>query len=96
MMAKFEDIEFNKGTTDYIKHALYNAYISYDRVRITYKAGYEDFTGYHDRTGLIHFCYIGCSTGIKPILLEIPSKRSIGGGGLLTNVITDLKVLNYD
>ena len=96
MMAKFEDIRFDAGTTDYIKHALYNAYINQGRVQLTYKAGYEAFKGYHDRTGLIHTCYIGCSTGIKPILLEIPSKRSIGGSGLLTAVITDLKVLNHD
>ena len=89
----FNEIEFSDGTENSIKNILYKAYVNGDKIKIKYKQGYEDFTGYHDKTGLIHYCYIGCSTGKRPILLEIFSKRSIGGPGLLTSCIEEVEVI---
>ena len=92
-MREFNEIDFSKNTKKEIKRSLYAAYLNKDRVRITYKKGFEDFSGYHDKTGLIHTCFIGMSTGTKPILLEIHNIKSNGGGGLLTDCIRKVETL---
>lgn len=91
-MRDIHEITFSEGTPQRIRHALYDAYVSGRRVKITYEQGYEDFTGYHDKTGLVKYCYVGCSTGSAPILLCIPSRRSCGGTGLLTSHIASVEV----
>lgn len=56
------------------------------RVLVTYKEGWEDFTGY-TKDGLNVHMYIGRSTGSIKIPLHISSSRSIGGGALSDNAI---------
>lgn len=88
-----KEIEFSKLTPEHIKEALYNALSERKRVKITYKKGYEDFMGYHDKTGLVHSAFIGISTGTKPILLEIRNENSSGGPALLTSKIKKVDFL---
>ena len=92
-MREYKEIHFSEGTPLKIKQKLYEAYKYKKRVKITYEDGFEDFSGYHDKTGLIHYCFIGCSTGTKPILLEIYSRRSTGGPALLTSKIKAIEVM---
>lgn len=88
-----KEIRFDKGTPEKIKEALYTALLAKKRVRLTYKKGYADYSGYHDKTGLVHTANIGISTGTQPILLAIDSERSSGGPGLLTSVIEKVDFL---
>ena len=62
------------------------------RVKIKYKDGFEDFTGY-TRDGLNVTMYIGRSTGNIKIPLHIPSRRSTGGAELSTNLIEAIKLI---
>ncbi len=69
-------------------------YESKQRVEITWKKGYEDFTSYGARTnGTKQRCYIGKSTGWKPIYLCILNSRSLGGAGILSNAIESIKAV---
>jgi hypothetical protein len=88
-----KEIHFDKGTPENIKEALYTALLAGKRVRLTFKKGYEDFSGYHDKTGRVHTANIGISTGTQPILLEIWNERSSGGPGLLTSEIEKVDIL---
>ena len=73
---KDTDLKFAKFCVEAIKNRR--------RVRINYKNGFEDFSGYHGGDGLHHTMYIGKSTGTKPIALHICNNRSLGGEALLT------------
>lgn len=64
------------------------------RVEVTWKKGFEDFTGYGARTnGRKARFYIGRSTGWIPIYLQIDNKRSMGGGAILISAIETIKPL---
>lgn len=56
-----------------------------NRVEITYKFN----SGKEEKTR----CYIEKSTGWIPIYLEIKRRNSLGGTGLLTNCISNLRVV---
>lgn len=65
-----------------------------ERVEVTYKKGYENYTGYGNKTnGLVQRFYIGRSTGIKPIYLEIQKRNSMGGTALMSKGIVSIKGL---
>lgn len=70
-----------------IERAIYGKY----RVKIKYKDGFEDFTGY-TKDGLNVSMYIGKSNGSVKIPLHIPNKRSYSGGGLSTNLIESIEI----
>ena len=56
------------------------------RVEAINAPGYEDLTGYGNKTdGKINRFNIGRSTGWVPIYLEILTSRSMGGSGLFTH-----------
>lgn len=70
------------------------AFKSGQRVEVTWKKGYEDYSGYGRRTdGKKARFYIGRSTGWKPVYLQIYSKRSIGGPAIMSNAIESIKYL---
>jgi hypothetical protein len=63
-----------------------------NRIEIQWKKGYEDFSGYGNRTeGKKQRCYIGKSSGWIPIYLTILTSRSFGGSALLHNAIESIK-----
>lgn len=62
------------------------------RVKIRYKPGYEDFTGY-TKDGLNVTMYIGRSTGQIKIPLHICNSRSRGGTALSTNLIDQIQII---
>ena len=76
----FVDDTCEKRFAAFLSRAIYSG----DRVMIIYKKGWEDFTGYHGGDGLHHSVYVRKSIGTKPIPLSICSRRSIGGGRLIT------------
>lgn len=62
------------------------------RVEITWKPGYEDYSGYGNRCdGKKQRCRIGRSTGWIPIYLQILTSKSTGGCGLSINLIESIK-----
>ena len=73
-------------TPDDIINKLEYARINNRRVKLIYKTGYEDFTGY-TRDGLTVSMYIGRSNGNTKIPLHIPSTRSYSGPALSTYCI---------
>lgn len=69
-------------------------YESKQRIEVTWKKGYEDYGGYGARTkGRKARFYVGKSTGWRPIYLQIYSKRSSGGQGILSSAVESIKVL---
>ena len=81
---EYKGFWLSEDTEVSVADTLIEAYQSKKRVLIVYKEGWENFTGYHGGDGLHHHIYIGKSTGSKPIMLHIVSKRSCGGGILIT------------
>ena len=75
-----------------LDNRLTHYYDNKKRVEITWKKGYEDYAGYGARTeGLKQRCYIGKSTGWKPIYLCILTSRSNGGGAILSEAIESIR-----
>ena len=67
-------------------------YDSGERVEVTWKDGYEDFSGYGARTGgkKARF-YVGKSTGWKPIFLMILRCDSMGGGSIVSSAVDKIR-----
>ena len=79
-----------KGRTSYYWELNYNKFFesaknNHYRVEAINSTGYEDLTGYGNKTdGKINRFYIGRSTGWIPIYLEILQNNSSGGSALFT------------
>lgn len=70
-------------------------YESKERVEVTWKPGFEDFTGYGCRTdGKKARFYVGKSTGWVPIYLQILRRDSFGGSALLSSAVKSVRGLN--
>lgn len=59
------------------------------RVKLVYKDGYGDFTGY-TKDGLTVSMYIGRSSGTIKVPLHLPQRRSYSGPALSTNLIKEI------
>ena len=69
-------------------------YESGERVEITWKDGFKDYTGYGCKTGgLKARFYVGRSTGWKPIYLMILRRNSISGAAILSNAVESIRPL---
>ena len=65
-----------------------------ERVEVTWKPGFEDYTGYGCRTeGRKARFYVGKSTGWKPVYLSILSRNSHGGSAILSCAVESIKGL---
>ena len=70
-------------------------YKSGERVEVTWKDGFEDYSGYGCRTeGKKARFYVGRSTGWKPIYLMILRIDSIGGTAILSEAVESIRGLN--
>jgi len=59
-----------------------------ERVEVTWKPGFEDYTGYGLRTdGRKSRFWVGRSTGRKPVYLMVLTKRSLGGGAICSSAV---------
>lgn len=66
-----------------------------ERVEVTWKDGFEDYSGYGARTnGKKSRFYVGKSTGWKPIFIQILTKRSFGGVGILSCAVDSIHGIN--
>lgn len=62
------------------------------RVEVTWKKGFEDFTGYGSRTeGRKARFWIGKSMGWVPVYLQILTRRSTGGAAILSKAIESVR-----
>ena len=69
-------------------------YNSGERVEVTWKEGFEDYTGYGCRTeGEKARFYVGKSTGWKPIYLQIYRVDSLGGQAILSCAVESIRGL---
>ena len=67
-------------------------YYNKERVEVTWKKNFEDFSGYGIKTdGKKARFYVGRSTGWKPIYLQIYSRVSAGGVGILSSAVESIK-----
>ena len=67
---------------------------SKERIEVTWKDGFEDYSGYGCRTdGKKARFYVGISTGWKPILLQIYRRDSIGGQSILSCAVESIRGL---
>ena len=65
-----------------------------ERVEVTWKPGFEDYTGYGCRTeGRKARFYVGKSTGWKPVYLSILNRNSYGGSQILSCAVESIKGL---
>ena len=65
-----------------------------ERVEVTWRAGYEDFTGYGASTeGRKARFYVGRSTGREPCLLQIYRRDSLGGQAVSIDLIESIRGL---
>jgi len=70
-------------------------YKSGQRVEVTWKKGFEDFTGYGSRTECKKARFIvGMSTGWKPCLLAVYSSRSYGGPAITSEAVESVRALS--
>lgn len=76
---------FTNDTRRKFAEFIAEAYKGKYRIEVTYKEGWENFSGYHGGNGLIHSFRVGRSTGIYKIPLMLSSSRSIGGEVLLSS-----------
>lgn len=86
-----EGIEFHKDTPEHICQTILRAIRERRRVKIKYKEGFEDFTGY-TKDGLNVSMWIGRSTGTVKVPLHIPRRDSIGGPALSDHLIESIKL----
>jgi hypothetical protein len=82
---ELEGIWFSIDTDIDFARFIVNAINTRKRIKIVYKAGWEDFSGYHGGDGLHHSLYVGKSGGVRKIPLHIYNKKSHGGPALITN-----------
>jgi len=82
---------FCHKTKESICRVLFNACMDGYRVKIKYKDGYEDYTGY-TKDGLTHFIYVGRSNGKYKIPLSICRRDSMCGSSILTDVIEKIEI----
>ncbi len=82
---------YHTETPEHIINTIEKAIKTRKRVHVTYKDGFEDFTGY-TKDGLNVSMYIGRSTGTIKIPLHICSSRSIGGPALSTDLIKSIYI----
>ncbi len=69
-------------------------YETQERVEVTWKPGFGDFTGYGGQTdGMKARFYVGRSTGWKPIYLMILRRTSTGGAGILSCAVQSIRGL---
>ena len=69
-------------------------YNSGERVEVEWLEGYEDYTGYGARTdGKKARFYVGKSTGVKPVYLEIFNRNSVGGMAILSSAVKAIRGL---
>ena len=69
-------------------------YNSGERVEVEWLEGYEDYTGYGARTdGKKARFYVGKSTGVKPVYLEIFNRNSVGGMAILSSAVKSIRGL---
>lgn len=69
-------------------------YQSGQRVEVTWKRGFEDYTGYGARTeGRKARFWVGKSTGWRPVYLQILTRRSYGGQAILSSAIESVRGL---
>ena len=87
----YNGTSYHIDTPQEIVERLEYARVNNKRVLITYKKGYEDFTGY-TKDGLNVHMYIGRSNGKVKIPLHIVSSRSRGGVALLDDVIENIVI----
>lgn len=67
-------------------------YESRERVEVTWKPGFEDYTGYGARTeGRKARFWVGRSTGWKPVYLVLLTRRSCGGVALLSSAVESVR-----
>ena len=67
-------------------------YESKQRIEVEWKDGFEDYSGYGCRTeGKKARFTVGKSTGWKPIYLAILTKRSLGGGSILSCAVKNIR-----
>jgi len=67
---------------------------SKQRVEVTWKDGFEDYTGYGCRTeGKKARFYVGKSAGWKPVFLQIYSRASHGGPAILSSAVESIRPL---
>ena len=67
-------------------------YESKERVEVTWKEGFEDFSGYGCQTeGRKARFYVGKSTGWKPCYLQIYRRDSIGGIPILSSAVESIR-----
>jgi hypothetical protein len=71
------------------------AYKTRQRVEVTWKKGYEDYTGYGARTnGRKARFRVGKSTGWKPVYLMILRSDSLGGAAILSSAVENVRIIN--
>ena len=67
-------------------------YNSKERVEVTWKSGFEDYSGYGARTnGIKARFYVGKSTGWKPCYLQILRRDSTRGGAILSCAVESIR-----
>lgn len=65
-----------------------------ERVEVTWKPGFEDYSGYGCRTdGRKARFYVGRSTGWKPVYLQLYRKNSMGGVAILSSAVESIRGL---
>jgi len=70
------------------------AYEHQKRIEVTWKRGYEDYSGYGARTnGKKARFKVGKSTGWKPVYLMLLRSDSLGGTAILSNAVEGVKIL---
>lgn len=84
----------NKFSDKFLDKRFIPHYESGNRVEVTWKEGFEDYSGYGARTeGRKARFTVGVSTGWFPCFLQIYSKRSMGGVSILSSAIESIKVI---
>jgi len=69
-------------------------YDSGERVEVTWKKGYEDYSGYGCKSkGMKARFYVGKSTGWKPIFIQVYSRVSRGGQSILSSAVESIRGL---
>lgn len=91
---------WNEHTKKYYNSLTYDSYLEQirdarNRVEIEWKKGFEDYTGFGNRTnGKKQRCYIGKSTGWIPCYLVILKSNSCGGWALLDIAIKNIHIIH--
>jgi hypothetical protein len=63
-----------------------------ERVEVSWKPGFEDYSGYGQRTnGRKSRFWVGRSNGVKPVYLMILTKRSLGGESICSRGVESIR-----